>query len=101
MRYYPINLDLKERVVVVVGGGRVAARKTLRLVAAGARVTLVAPRIHETLLDLVAKGALRHVGRSYRPGDLAGALLVFAATDDPQVNLAVADEARKAKILVD
>jgi len=101
LRYYPINLDLHDRPVVIVGGGAVAARKAKRLVEAGARLTVVAPQVVESLSNAAAAGKLTHLKRSYRPGDLAGALLAFAATGDPEVNLAVAAEARERGIPVD
>jgi len=101
LRYYPINIDLRDRSVVIVGGGKVAARKAGRLLSAGARLTVVAPGLEPSLAALAAKGRLRHLDRSYRHGDLAGALLAFAATDDPQLNREVADEATERGILVD
>ena len=101
MRYYPINLDLTGRCVVIVGGGAVAARKALRLLEAGAQLRVVAPQLDPRLAQLAAAGALQHLERPYRAGDLEGALLVFAATNDAGVNRAVADEARQRGVLVD
>ena len=101
MRYYPVNLDLQGKRVVIVGGGAVAARKALRLVAAGARLTVVAPLLNDRLAALAAKGSLVHLERPYLRGDLEGAALAFAATDDPAVNRAVAAEARGRGTLVD
>jgi precorrin-2 dehydrogenase / sirohydrochlorin ferrochelatase len=101
VRYYPINLDLNGREVVIVGGGAVAARKALRLVAAGARLRIVAPQLHERLAALAAAGSLVHLERAYQPGDLTGALIAFAATDDAEVNRAVAAEARECGVLID
>ncbi|BCG45649.1 Precorrin-2 oxidase [Citrifermentans bremense] len=101
MRYYPINIDLHDQSVVIVGGGKVAARKANRLIAAGARLTVVAPILAPTLAELAKKGALRHLERDYRHGDLAGALLAFAATDNPLLNREVAAEAKERGILVD
>jgi precorrin-2 dehydrogenase / sirohydrochlorin ferrochelatase len=101
MRYYPINVDLRDRVVVIVGGGAVAARKARRLVAAGAKVTVVAPELCDALNGLAADGSLSHIARCYLAGDLAGALLAFAATGDADVNLAVAAEARDRGVLID
>src|SRR5436305_13040033 len=82
MRHYPVFLDLEDRPVLVVGAGKVALRKTKGLLDAGASVTVVAP---ESLPDF-DKLPLRFVRRRLRPADLNGALLVFAATDDRQVN---------------
>jgi precorrin-2 dehydrogenase/sirohydrochlorin ferrochelatase len=101
LRYYPVNLDLCDRSVVIIGGGAVAARKAKRLLSAGALLCVVAPRLHEKLAVLAAAGALTHLSRSYQPGDLRGALLAFAATDDPTVNLAVATEAKELGVLID
>ena len=55
---YPLLLDLAGRATLVVGGGPVAARRAAGLVAAGARVTVIAPAICEDLVDLVAEGAV-------------------------------------------
>jgi precorrin-2 dehydrogenase / sirohydrochlorin ferrochelatase len=101
VRYYPINLDLSGKSVVIVGGGTVAARKAQRLIAAGARLSVVAPVLDERISSLAAAGSLVHLGRPYQYGDLEGAQLVFAATDDPATNSAVANEARERGVLVD
>lgn len=101
MRYFPINLDIQNKPVTVVGGGSVALRKCLRLVAAGGRVTVIAPRLDPGLQELAASGRISHLAREYAPGDLAGAVLVFAATDHPAANRAVAEEARRRGILAD
>ncbi len=101
MRYFPINLDVRDRPVVLVGGGPVAARKCSALLDAGARVTIIAPRLDSGLAELCARGRIRHLAREFASGDLAGAFLAFAATDSPDVNRAVAQEARSRAILAD
>jgi precorrin-2 dehydrogenase / sirohydrochlorin ferrochelatase len=101
MRYFPINLDIRGKPVVVVGGGSVAARKCLSLIAAGARVIVIAPLLAPPLLKLAEEDKLSHLSRKYSAGDLAGAFLVFAATDSPMVNRAVANEAKMSSIPVD
>jgi siroheme synthase-like protein len=95
MAFYPVFLDLAGRLCVVVGGGIVAERRVEALLAAGASVTVVSPEITPPLAGLVAAGRVRHVGRPYRPGDLAGAELAFTAVDDLAVSPAVALEARE------
>ena len=82
MKYYPIFLDLADRPVLVVGAGKVALRKTRALVEAGARVTVVAPEFEPGFDDL----PVRRIVRRFRAADLAGALLVYAATDDRLTN---------------
>ncbi|HTP66060.1 MAG TPA: bifunctional precorrin-2 dehydrogenase/sirohydrochlorin ferrochelatase [Geobacteraceae bacterium] len=101
MRYFPVNLDIRGKPVVIVGGGAVAGRKCLSLLAAGAHVTVVAPALTETLMKCVNRGDVTHIARNYARGDLSGALLVFAATDCSEVNRAVAEEAKESGILAD
>src|SRR5215217_6083060 len=95
---YPVGLRLHDRRVVVVGGGQVAHRRVAGLLEARARVTVVAPEVTPALEALVEPGALTWVRRRYEAGDLAGAWYAVAATDDPAVNAAVAEEAERSRI---
>jgi uroporphyrin-III C-methyltransferase len=95
---YPVGLRLVDRSVVVVGGGQVAHRRVAGLLEARARVTLVSPVVTPALEALVAPGSLTWIRRRYEPGDLDGAWYAVAATDDPEVNAAVAEEAELARI---
>jgi siroheme synthase-like protein len=95
LRHYPIFLDLEGRRVVVVGAGKVALRKTRGLVVAGARVTVVAPRSESEFAGL----PVRMVKRRFRVSDLEGAALVFAATDDREVNRRIGVAAQRRGIL--
>ncbi|MEO8699841.1 MAG: NAD(P)-dependent oxidoreductase [Kofleriaceae bacterium] len=81
---YPVFLKLEGRVVVVVGGGAVAASKLAGLVAAGAKITVVAPQIAPGIREHAA----RIVEREFVAGDLDGAHWVVAAAT-PEVNRAV------------
>lgn len=101
MHNLPINLDVRNKVVIVVGGGDVAGRKVLNLIDAGALVTVIAPRLTGVLRQLLAADRLTHLSRNYADGDLTGAFLAIAATDDNAVNRAVAKEARMRSILAD
>jgi uroporphyrin-III C-methyltransferase/precorrin-2 dehydrogenase/sirohydrochlorin ferrochelatase len=91
---YPIELDLAGRNAVVVGGGPVALRRTRSLVGAGAKVTVIAAVVSAEFNELQVTVLQRH----YRNGDLDGAWLVHAATNDPATNAAVAAEAERARI---
>jgi uroporphyrin-III C-methyltransferase len=95
---YPVGLRLLDRRVVVVGGGQVAHRRVAGLLEARARVTVVSPEVTPALEALVTPGTLTWVRRRYEPGDLDGAWYAVAATDDPAVNAAVAEEADRARI---
>jgi len=90
MNYYPAFLNLKGKKAVVVGGGRIAERKVLSLVKAGADVTVVSPQLTERLRKEKEAKRIRHRARKYRPGDLKDSFLVIAATDSPEVNSKVA-----------
>jgi len=92
--YYPVFLDRRGRRCVVVGGGEVARRKVEGLRAAGAEVTVIAPKMQE-----MPPGAII-VEREFQPGDLDGAFFVISATDDRVVNSAVAAEAEERGILI-
>ncbi|MCX6030912.1 MAG: bifunctional precorrin-2 dehydrogenase/sirohydrochlorin ferrochelatase [Chloroflexi bacterium] len=101
MKTYPICLiGLTSRPAVVIGGGSVAGRKVVALLAADASVTVISPELTPELAALAAAGRIASMGRAYRDGDLAGAWLVIAATDDPQVNAAVWAEAERRGCLV-
>ncbi|GAB3198892.1 uroporphyrinogen-III C-methyltransferase [Geodermatophilus arenarius] len=95
---YPVGLRLLDRRVVVVGGGQVAHRRVAGLLEARARVTVVSPAVTPALEALVAPGSLTWVRRGWRPGDLDGAWYAVAATDDPAVNAAVAEEAERLRV---
>jgi uroporphyrin-III C-methyltransferase/precorrin-2 dehydrogenase/sirohydrochlorin ferrochelatase len=97
---YPAFLRLSGRPCVVVGGGAVAEDKVLGLLDAGARVTVVSPELSRRLEDLAEHGAIALLRRPYRAGDLAGAFLAIAATDDGAVNDAVWTEAEQRGILL-
>lgn len=93
----PVMLRVSGRLCIIVGGGGVALRRAGSLLEAGARVRVIAPQVSP---ELAAMKALQIDRRPYHRGDLAGALLVVVATDDPAVNEAVAAEAQAAGVLI-
>ncbi|MFP4243886.1 MAG: NAD(P)-dependent oxidoreductase [Ectothiorhodospira sp.] len=100
MDHFPILLDLHERPCLVVGGGRVAARKARRLHQAGARVHLLTPHLTPSLAEAVDQGLFAHQAGRFHPEAVDGMTLVIAATDDEIVNRAVYNAARQRGILV-
>ncbi|ERE02425.1 siroheme synthase CysG [Pseudogulbenkiania ferrooxidans] len=100
MEFFPIFLKLRHQRCLVVGGGEVALRKTRLLLAAGASLRVVAPELAPELADLAESGELEHVSGRYSPALLDGLRLVVAATDDAEVNRAVAADAEARGILV-
>ena len=96
---WPVNLLVAGRRVVVVGGGRIAARKVAPLVELGADVVVVAKDVGSELRALADAGSLRELHeRPFEPADLDGAWLAVTATDDPSVNRAVHDAAESRRI---
>ncbi|MBN1342246.1 MAG: bifunctional precorrin-2 dehydrogenase/sirohydrochlorin ferrochelatase [Phycisphaerae bacterium] len=94
---YPIQLVLDGLRCVVVGGGKVAARKVEALRQAGAEVHVVSPEFDDSLKARDDVVLHREV---YQPALLTGARLVLACTDDSTVNHAAADDARAMGALV-
>jgi precorrin-2 dehydrogenase / sirohydrochlorin ferrochelatase len=94
---YPVGLVVAGRPVLVVGGGRVAARKVADLVVCGARVTVVAP---EVVPEVAERDDLVVERRPYRSGEAARYRLVVTATGDPVVDQQVFDDAEAAGVWV-
>ncbi|MCI5194363.1 MAG: bifunctional precorrin-2 dehydrogenase/sirohydrochlorin ferrochelatase [Candidatus Electrothrix sp. AU1_5] len=101
---YPVSLNISGKLCVVVGGGNVAERKVLSLLNAHAAVRIISPQLTAVLAEQVAKrkgtGTVMWQKRGYQKGDLQDALLVFAATDNRQVQDVVVQDAQQIGVLV-
>ncbi|WP_022852814.1 precorrin-2 dehydrogenase/sirohydrochlorin ferrochelatase family protein [Thermodesulfatator atlanticus] len=97
-KYYPIFLKIEQKTCVVVGGGKVACRKIKSLLEAGARVRVIAPHVIDEIAKMAEEGRVELLKRPYQKGDLKGAVLVYAATDDPKVQEEVFSEAEELGI---
>lgn len=95
-RVFPVGLLLEGKPCLVVGGGKVAARKVRLLLDAGARVTVVSPELDDDLRALATEGAITHLARPFEPADVAPHLVVFAGTNACGVNRQVLESAREA-----
>jgi uroporphyrin-III C-methyltransferase/precorrin-2 dehydrogenase/sirohydrochlorin ferrochelatase len=95
---YPLFLDLAGRRVLLVGAGEVAARRLPALLAAGARVVVVAPRTGPAVAAAAARGEVEWLARSFEPGDVAGAWLVHTATGVADVDAAAVAAADAAGV---
>ena len=98
--YYPVSLNISGRKCLVIGGGKVAARKVEGLIEHGAVVQVISPEICQELDKLAADGKITVTSREYRAGDLEGAFMAIIATDDSRVNREVVAEAGKRNVLV-
>ncbi len=95
---YPSGLRLAGRRVVVVGGGQVAQRRVPGLLAAGAEVVVVSPRVTPAIEGQVLAGEIAWVERGFFDDDLADTWYVIAATDDPGVNEQVSKAAEARRV---
>ena len=100
MSYFPVSLDLAGRSCIVIGGGKVAERKVRSLTACAAQVKIISPELTPGLLELYNDGSLAWEKRAYQEGDLSGAFLVMAATDDADVQAMVHLEAEQKGLLL-
>jgi precorrin-2 dehydrogenase/sirohydrochlorin ferrochelatase len=98
--FYIACLRLTGRRCVVVGGGDVGLEKVEGLLACDADVVVVAPEAHPELQRLALEGSIRWERRPYADGDLEGALIVIAATNDTDINIRVFDDAERRAMLV-
>jgi len=98
--FYPLFIELRNRPVLVVGGGPIAERKVDSLLQAEAAVTLVAPDLTAHLKQLAAAGSIRTERRKFEEADLENVLLVISATDDVETQERVAALARAHGILI-
>lgn len=93
MEYLPVSINIRGRRCVVVGGGDVALRKIDLLKSAGALVHVVSPYLCGELAKQSLSGAIAHSASVFEPTHLSGAALVIAATNEPEINRAVYENA--------
>jgi uroporphyrin-III C-methyltransferase/precorrin-2 dehydrogenase/sirohydrochlorin ferrochelatase len=95
MRYFPIFFDLKGRHVVVIGGGEEALRKVRLLLKTNARISVIAPVLHD---ELASEARVNWLAREFRAELIDDASLVYSA--EPELNAAVSAAAKKRNIPV-
>jgi precorrin-2 dehydrogenase len=100
MSLFSIFLKLTARPCTIIGAGKLAESKIESLLAANARVTVIAPKANERITALADSGEITLHLREYANGDLANQFLAVAATDDPAVNRAVFAEAEASGVLI-
>ncbi len=101
-RRYPIMLNLQNRVAVVVGGGRVATRKTRYLLEVGAKVIVISPTLTNELHNLSNQGQIEWHQSNYQR-DLLNQfmpMVVIVTTDDSQINQMVVQDSQRIRALV-
>jgi precorrin-2 dehydrogenase/sirohydrochlorin ferrochelatase len=99
MKYYPVNLNVRNRKCLVVGGGPVGTRKVKTLLECGAAITVVSKNISEELKKLSETEMLFIEERPFHSSDLEGVFLVICATSDEALNLRISSEAERRNML--
>ncbi len=101
MKPYPVMMNLEGKLVVVVGGGRVALRKIKSLLASGAQVIVISPEVESELKQIAAGEPITWIPEPFRDELLdrfPDAVLVFGTTDRRDVNVAIHNAAIKRRI---
>jgi len=99
MPLFPAFIDLRNKEILVVGGGKVATRKVEKLLPFGGNITVVAPRVSPKLKTLAKKGRIRLKRRRFLTGDLKGKTLVVVAVDDIKLQKKIFNLCTKRGIL--
>jgi siroheme synthase-like protein len=99
MNLFPIFLKLACRPCLLIGAGEIALQKIPSLLSAEAKLRVIAPRIHPEIAALGKQGRIELHQREFAPADLENTFLVVAATDNPQINATIYEEAVARNIL--
>jgi precorrin-2 dehydrogenase/sirohydrochlorin ferrochelatase len=98
--FYPVFLNLTGRRCVIIGGGQIAEGKISKLLDSGAKIIVISPDATQGIRSFAERGQIELDLRKYQQGDLQGAFLVIAATNDRVVNQEIFEEAEKQGILL-
>src|SRR5690349_1656038 len=98
--FYIACLKLTGRKSVVVGAGSIGLEKIEGLLACDGDVTVIAPEAEPAVQELAKEGSIKWEQREYQSSDVEGALMIIAATNDTDVNIAVFNDAEKRGMLV-
>ncbi|NDC83281.1 bifunctional precorrin-2 dehydrogenase/sirohydrochlorin ferrochelatase, partial [bacterium] len=98
MKYYPIFLDIKDRPVLVIGGGNIALEKVGNLLKAGAKITLISPTILPSIRRFNRR--ITFIEREFHADDISeNYIIIFAATGESKLNASVSATCRSRRIL--
>jgi len=99
-RYYPVFIDVNKRRCVIIGGGNIGQEKVEKLLECDADVFVISPEVNPHVEDLASSQQISWDEREYQQGDLEGAFIAIAATDDNTVNRQIAKEAEDRNVLL-
>ena len=100
MKFYPVNLNIKGKLCVVIGGGKVAERKIKNILLCGGKVKVISPDLTFKLAELVKQRRITYIKVKYHLEALKGAGLIYAATSNRKLNSKIAEDADKLGTLV-
>lgn len=100
MAFYPIFINIKDKPVLVVGGGSIACRKVQTLLEFGAFVRIVSPQVIPELRQLINEGNCQWRKKVYAKEDIEDAVLVFSCTEKEEINAQVALDAEAENRLI-
>ena len=98
--FYPVFLNLTRRRAVIIGGGQIAEGKISKLLESAAQIIVISPVATQGIRDFAQAGKIELELRKYQHGDLQGAFLAIAATNDREVNQEIFEEAENQGILL-
>ena len=96
---FSMMVDIRNRKAVVIGGGKIATKRIESLLRFQPKITVVSPVLEASLHALVKSGEIEHIARAFQIGDVQGALLVIAATDDAAVNQLVKESCHTNQLI--
>lgn len=99
-KYYPVMLDIQGKKCIVIGGGKIALRKTLSLLEGGAKVTVISIEINKEIRELAKNNKIKLIEGKYNKKYMGNCYLVYAATDNKAVNEDVYKYCNEKNILV-
>jgi precorrin-2 dehydrogenase / sirohydrochlorin ferrochelatase len=99
MDNYPIHLNLKQKKVTVIGGGKIAERKVMGLIDTGAQIIVVSPEITDQLQDYVKSGSIDWQKKTFCPSDIQDSFLIIAATNQRDINMKVKKAASPSQLI--
>lgn len=85
-QYFPLFVDISDKKIVVVGAGKIAARRVKTLVDFGAAIVVVAPQISQELEQMEQEHKITIIRREYQREDIYDAWMVLATTDNHKLN---------------
>lgn len=96
---FPMMVNIRDKKVVVIGGGKIAAKRIESLLRFQPNITVVSPVLEERLHAFVESGVIKYIARFFQISDVQGAILVIAATNDAAVNQLVKENSHPYQLI--